>query len=46
MEVTKVADIDQIMEYGVMITPAVVINGEVKIAGKVPSVQKIKEWLS
>jgi hypothetical protein len=29
-----------------MITPAVVVDGDVKIAGKVPTVEKVKEWLS
>lgn len=31
--------------YGVMFTPAVVIDGEVKVSGKVPSVEEIKELL-
>jgi small redox-active disulfide protein 2 len=41
----KVTDLNDIMEYGVMITPALVIDGEVKIAGKVPKIEKIKEML-
>ena len=45
-EVEKVKDINQIMEYGVMITPALVVDGEVKVAGKLPSSQDIKKWIS
>ena len=45
-EVTKVKDIKAIMSYGVMITPALVVNGEVKVAGKVPSVDEIKKMIS
>jgi small redox-active disulfide protein 2 len=35
-EVVKVEDIEKIMNYGVMVTPAVAVDGEVKLAGKVP----------
>ncbi|MBC7086633.1 MAG: TM0996/MTH895 family glutaredoxin-like protein [Methanomethylovorans sp.] len=44
-EVVKVEDMNAALEYGVMITPAVVVDGDVKIAGKVPTVDKVKEWL-
>lgn len=44
-EIVKVEKIDDIMNYGVMITPALAINGEVKIAGKIPSPDQIAEWL-
>ena len=44
--VEKVEDIGQITSFGVMMTPALVINGEVKVAGKVPSVEEIKELLA
>ncbi|RNI12051.1 thioredoxin family protein [Methanohalophilus sp. RSK] len=44
-EITKVEDINSIMDYGVMITPGVVVNGDVKIAGKIPSVDDVKEWI-
>ncbi len=43
--VTKVEDIKKIMEYGVMTTPALVVDGEVKVSGKVPSVGEIKGML-
>ena len=44
-EITKVTEINEIMNYGVMITPALVIDGEVKSAGKIPSLEEIKNWL-
>ena len=42
----KVTDINDIMAFGVMMTPALVIDGEVKIAGKVPSTEDIKKMLA
>jgi small redox-active disulfide protein 2 len=45
IEVTKVEDIKKIMAYGVLSTPALVIDGLVKAAGKVPKVEEIKEWI-
>ena len=42
-EILKVEDINAILNYGVMVTPAVVVDGDVKVAGKVPSVEKLKE---
>jgi small redox-active disulfide protein 2 len=44
-EISKVKDIKQIMTYGVMTTPGLVINGEVKSAGKMPTADQIKSWL-
>ena len=44
-ELEKVTDITEIMAYGVMLTPALVVNGEVKIMGKVPSVDAIEKML-
>jgi len=45
-EIVKVADINKITDYGVMMTPALVVNGEVKSSGKLLSVEQIKEILS
>ncbi len=45
-EVIKVEDIETILKYGVMITPAVVIDGDVKIVGKVPDEKEIKKWIT
>jgi small redox-active disulfide protein 2 len=44
-ELVKVDDIPSIMKYGVMSTPALVIDGEVKISGKVASVAEIRGML-
>lgn len=44
-EITKVEDITKITDYGVWSTPALVIDGEVKTAGKLPSVEEIKALL-
>ncbi|MBN1764610.1 MAG: TM0996/MTH895 family glutaredoxin-like protein [Sedimentisphaerales bacterium] len=41
-ELEKVTDIDAIMNFGVMMTPALVVDGEVKFVGKVPSIADIK----
>ena len=41
-EINKVKDITRITEYGVMITPALVVDGVVKVAGKVPSLDELK----
>jgi small redox-active disulfide protein 2 len=44
-EVEKVSDIKKIMEFGVMMTPGLAIDGEVKAFGKVLSVEEIKKLL-
>jgi small redox-active disulfide protein 2 len=40
--VVKITDINRIVAYGVMMTPALAVDGEVKIVGKVASVEEIK----
>jgi small redox-active disulfide protein 2 len=45
-EVEKVEDLKSIMEFNVMMTPAVAIDGDVKVSGKVPSVEEIKGLIS
>lgn len=45
-EVVKVEDFDEILNYGVMITPGLVVDGDVKVAGKVPSLEDIKKWIT
>jgi len=42
----KITDISEIMKFGVMVTPALVVDGQVKVVGKVPSIIEIKEFLS
>jgi small redox-active disulfide protein 2 len=44
-DISKVEDFKKIMNYGVMTTPALVIDGEVKAAGKIPTEDQIKGWL-
>jgi small redox-active disulfide protein 2 len=44
-EIEKITDIREIMKFGVMITPALVVDGEVRYSGRVPSAEKIKEVL-
>lgn len=45
-EVEKVTDINEIMRFGVMLTPALAIDGQVKVVGKVPSPDEIKKMLT
>lgn len=45
-EVIKVSDIDAIVDRGVMMTPALFINGEVRAEGRVPDVDEIKRMLT
>lgn len=44
-ELEKVTDLKQIMAFGVMTTPALVLDGKVKVSGKVPSVDELKAML-
>ncbi len=44
-EVEKVEDIQKIMEFKLIMTPGLVINGEVKVAGRLPSVEEIKKLI-
>jgi small redox-active disulfide protein 2 len=42
----KVTNIDEIMKYRVMMTPALVVDGIIKVVGKVPSEEDIKKMLA
>ncbi len=44
-EVTKVSDLKDMMAAGVMATPAVMINGEIKCSGRVPTKDEVAAWL-
>lgn len=44
-EIEKVTDINDIMSYGIMMTPGLVINGKVRAVGKVPGEEQILAWL-
>jgi small redox-active disulfide protein 2 len=45
-ELEKVTDINQIMSFGVAMTPALAVDGEVKVAGKVPDVDAIQAMIA
>jgi small redox-active disulfide protein 2 len=45
-ELVKVTAINDIMAFGVMITPALAVDGKVKVAGKVPSPEELKKLLA
>jgi len=45
VEIVKIEDLQEIVNRGVMMTPAVVVDGEVKIVGHVPSADEIKKLL-
>ena len=45
-KIEKVTDINAIIGFGVMATPALVVDGEVKVSGRVPSVDELKGMLS
>ena len=44
-EVMKIEDLQDIIDRGVMMTPAVVVDGDVKIMGHIPSVEEVKKLL-
>jgi small redox-active disulfide protein 2 len=44
-EIVKIQNIEDIMKRGVMLTPAIAVEGEVKASGKIPSVEEIKKWI-
>jgi small redox-active disulfide protein 2 len=44
-EVTKVTDIERITGYGLLATPALVVNGVVRLSGRVPPAEQLKELL-
>jgi small redox-active disulfide protein 2 len=44
-EIEKITDVTEIMKFGVMMTPALAVDGEVKMVGKVASPDEIKDML-
>jgi small redox-active disulfide protein 2 len=44
-EISKVDKINDIMNYGIMTTPALAIDGKVVMAGRVPSKDELKKWI-
>lgn len=45
-EIEKITDIDKILAFGVMMTPALVIDGNVKVVGKIPTGDEMKNLLN
>ena len=45
IQLEKVKDLNDILSYGIMMTPGLVVNGQVKSAGKLPSEEEILKWL-
>lgn len=45
-EIEKVTDINEIMKFGVMMTPALAVDGQVKVVGKMPSPDEIRKMLA
>ena len=44
-ELEKVTDLQRIISFGVMTTPALVVDGKVKVAGKIPNLNELKTML-
>ena len=44
-EVEKVTDINEIVAFGVVATPALAVDGVVKVSGKIPSLGDVKKWI-
>jgi small redox-active disulfide protein 2 len=44
-EISKIEDLQKIIDKGIMMTPAVAIDGEIKILGRVPTTQDVKKIL-
>ncbi len=44
-ELKKITDMDMIVQMGVMMTPALAVDGEIKVSGRVPDVEAVKKML-
>ncbi|HBV95867.1 MAG: redox-active disulfide protein 2 [Peptococcaceae bacterium BICA1-7] len=44
-DVEKVEEMNKIMQYSILMTPGLVINGKVKVSGRVPSRKDIAKWI-
>ena len=45
IEIDKVTDVNDILSYGIMMTPGLVVNGEVKSSGHIPGEEEILAWI-
>ena len=44
-QVIKVKDIKEIAKYAVAVTPGIIINGQIKSVGKIPTVEEVLKWI-
>ncbi len=44
--VEKITDLSEMLNYDILMTPGLIINGEVKSSGRIPSDQQLAEWLA
>ncbi|MCX6798816.1 MAG: thioredoxin family protein [Candidatus Diapherotrites archaeon] len=44
-EIEKITEINKIIEFGVMTTPALVIDGKIVCSGRIPTTEEIQKWL-
>ena len=45
-EVVKVSDLKEMITAGIMSTPAVAVDGAIKVAGRVPKAEEVKQWIT
>lgn len=45
-EIEKVTDINDILNFGIMMTPALAVDGEIKVVGTIPTVEEVKRMLA
>jgi small redox-active disulfide protein 2 len=45
VEIVKITDINKIIDYGVMVTPALAIDGDAMVVGRIPSKEEIIKWI-
>lgn len=44
-DIVKISDLNEILEYDIMMTPGLVVNGEVACSGRIPKKEEIRKWL-
>ena len=45
-QIEKVTDMEEIISFGVMMTPALAVDGQVKVAGNIPSIEELKRLIA
>lgn len=46
VDIFKITDYSEIIQYNILTTPGLVINGKVVSSGRIPSVEEVKEWIA